>query len=102
MGTMTRFALDRRLFLTASGLIVAAGTSACQGGGGSEPLTRTTVGQVRGEKAANGVLVFKGIPYGDSTAGANRFMPPKAATAWDGVKDCMAYAHTAPQTIPRA
>ncbi len=34
-----------------------------------------------------GVQQFWGVPYGAPTDGENRFMPPKAPTAWSGVKD---------------
>src|SRR5689334_11570782 len=61
----------------------------------------TESGKVSGA-ASDGVHVFKGIPYGASTAGANRFMSPKKAAAWTGVRECTAYAGRSPQAAAAA
>ena len=64
-------------------------------------IIETTSGKVRG-MAANGIHIFKGIPYGASTTGKNRFMPPGKPDPWAGVRDALEYGHSAPQTIPGA
>ena len=55
-------------------------------------------GQVRGY-VNEGISVFKGMPYGASTAGANRFRPPQPAEAWTGIRESVEYGPSAPQTL---
>jgi para-nitrobenzyl esterase len=61
------------------------------------PIVTTRYGKVRG-LAEDGVKVFKGIPYGASTAGANRFMPPQPPAPWNDVRDAREFGNRAPQT----
>jgi para-nitrobenzyl esterase len=64
-------------------------------------VAETAFGKIRGVDN-NGVKIFKGIPYGADTAGANRFMPPAEPADWSGVRDALAYGHSAPQRDPAA
>ena len=50
-------------------------------------IVRTASGRVRGLQIGR-VAAYRGIPYGASTAGARRFMPPAAPASWTGIKDC--------------
>jgi para-nitrobenzyl esterase len=60
------------------------------------PVVETASGRVKGV-TSDGVHVFKGIPYGASTAGANRFMPPRKPEPWAGVRAAATYAGRSPQ-----
>ena len=56
----------------------------------------TTAGAVRGA-AGDGVVAFKGIPYGDDTSGEGRFRPARSPLPWGGVRDCVEYGASCPQ-----
>lgn len=63
-------------------------------------IVDTAAGKVRGF-VNRGINTFKGIPYGASTAGKNRFMPPVKMPAWSGTRDATTFGPTAPQaTLP--
>jgi carboxylesterase type B len=70
------------------------------------PVTRTTsCGTVRGFLSAPvsgrpGAIAFEtylGIPYAETTGGANRWRPPVPKGAWAGVFDATAYGPICPQ-----
>src|SRR5262245_29365781 len=71
-----------------------AGSSRAEG---SDAIAETTSGKVRG-RLQDGVRVFKGIPYGASTAGPNRFKAPQSPPPWTGVRDALEYGAAAPQS----
>jgi para-nitrobenzyl esterase len=62
------------------------------------PIATTAHGRVRGA-TDQGIHVFKGIPYGATTAGAARFHAPAPAAGWSGIRDALAYPPMAPQSI---
>lgn len=93
------FSPSRRRFLHcagASGLLLPT-TSLFAQDAYVEATTR--FGRVRGRQL-NGVNVFKGVPYGADTGGANRFMPPRDPTPWREYRDAFEYGPAAPQSDP--
>jgi para-nitrobenzyl esterase len=59
-------------------------------------VVETSGGKIRGFKR-NGVYTFKGVPYGASTSGAGRFMPPAKPEPWTGIRNALAYGRVCPQ-----
>jgi para-nitrobenzyl esterase len=56
-------------------------------------IARTTAGDVAGTVTAEGIVVFKGIPY----ARADRFEAPRAADGWSGVREALGFGPRCPQ-----
>jgi hypothetical protein len=57
-------------------------------------VAETTSGKIRGFRR-NGVYIFKGVPYGASTAGARRFMPIKPEP-WTEIRNALQYGRICP------
>src|SRR5271163_819807 len=97
---------SRRSFLKQTSLLVATA------GAGALLSPKSVLGQVTAEKMfavaettsgkvqgfdINGIKTFYGIPYGASTAGKNRFMPPQKPEPWSGIRSALYYEHVCPQ-----
>ncbi|MEO8257572.1 MAG: carboxylesterase/lipase family protein [Acidobacteriota bacterium] len=96
--------MNRRHFITQASLFAAASSGLLQRVRAAEDQTivaETAFGRVRGVDV-QGIKTFKGIPYGASTAGRNRFMPPAKPASWTGVRDALQYGPSAPQRNPDA
>jgi len=99
--------MDRRSFLGHSA--VATGLVAGRGlpffaedvkGASATPPVETTSGKIRGYTQNVGstkVYTFKGVPYGASTAGRRRWMPPLEPDPWTGIRETVEYGPRCPQ-----
>jgi len=96
---------DRRTFLGRAGAVLTACAAApfiarpalaqkIDAG----PVVETHYGKLRGT-VRKGIHSFKGISYGASTAGKNRFMPPVKPEAWAGVREAIQFGHWSPQNF---
>ena len=93
--------MKRRTLIGAAGAATVSAMSgkvAAKSQSNGPPIASTLYGKVRGE-TVDDIHIFKGIPYGASTAGANRFAPPKPPTPWAGVRDAQTFAPMAPQQL---
>lgn len=82
--------------------VAASGAAAARGGAAAidtdraRTVAQTVSGQVLGYRQG-AVTMFKGVPYGAPTGGANRFRPPQPVQPWSGVRSCLHYGPIAPQ-----
>jgi para-nitrobenzyl esterase len=99
---------SRRSFLKQTSLLVATA------GAGALLSAKSVLGQVAAERMfavaettsgkvqgfdVDGIKTFYGIPYGASTAGRNRYMPPQKPAPWTGVRDAFTYGQISPQSL---
>jgi len=61
----------------------------------SVTVAETNAGKIRGYEH-NGVYIFKGFPYGASTSGTRRFMPPVKPESWGGIRNALQYGRVCP------
>lgn len=61
-------------------------------------IAKTQYGNVRGF-LDGGVFTFKGVPYGDTTAGVNRWLPAKPPKPWTDEYPALAYGGNCPQNL---
>jgi len=61
-------------------------------------IARTQYGKVRGF-LDGGVFTFKGVPYGATTAGENRWLPAQPPKPWDDEFPALVYGANCPQNL---
>src|SRR5690554_1949456 len=61
-------------------------------------VAETSYGKVKGF-IIRGIYAYRGIPYGASTSGENRFMPPQKPEPWEGILPTVFYGNSAPQNV---
>lgn len=97
----------RRSFLAQNALLSAAGraalaapfaAAAANSATAAAPIADTVYGKLRGRTEA-GIHVFRGVRYGASTEGKNRFQAPRKPAPWTGVKDAINWGNVAPQAF---
>ena len=91
--------LDRRAFVRGAGLL-CAGMWAAPALAITEaelfPVAATRYGKIKGI-TWSGIHAFKGVPYGASTAGRNRWKAPQPPASWRGERECFDYGVISPQ-----
>jgi para-nitrobenzyl esterase len=104
-GTSGRRQYSARIFAAASifGLVTALGVTApawAEPGGPAHDLTvNVTGGAIHGARS-DGIIKYLGVPFAASTAGANRFAPPRPAPRWRGIRPATAHGPQCPQSSP--
>lgn len=95
---MNPFLNRRSFFARGAGAALAAGVWTSRASATETALAETAAGKIRGTRD-HGAYAFKGVPYGASTAGARRFLPPVKPQPWTGARDAMELGPRAPQPV---
>ncbi len=107
--------INRRTILKSAALVMGAGTvlQSCIPTGNTPSISsrgddlsvvagaESAVVEIESGKIAGaiirGIYSFKGIPYGATTAGQNRFCPAQKPKPWTGIRSCRHYGFVCPQ-----
>lgn len=91
--------INRREVLRNAGLVVPAlaAPSILRGAQPDAPIATCAQGKLRGVNE-NGVLVFKGVPYGGKASGPeHRFRAPPPPAGWTGIRNATQLGPVSPQ-----
>src|SRR5665213_966497 len=85
----------------ANGLPGGAASDEAQSADPVMASAKTAILEIESGKIAGytrkGIFAFKGLPYGDTTQGAGRFLPPRKPQPWTGVRSSRQYGFVCPQ-----
>ncbi|WP_430420522.1 carboxylesterase/lipase family protein [Phenylobacterium sp.] len=93
---MTKLVVARRSLLGGAAASLTLAATARAAVADIFPVVETANGRLRG-LVSGGIKVFKGVPYGADTSGANRFRPPQPVRKWAGIRDALDYGAVSPQ-----
>lgn len=89
--------LNRRRFLTGSAVTLSALSSLrIYAADNPSAVAETSNGPIRGY-LDEGISVYRGVPYGASTGGENRWLPARDPVPWRAARDCVDYGESAAQ-----
>jgi para-nitrobenzyl esterase len=88
---LTRRTVLEALFVSSVGTLAAAAPA-------RSPVIATNAGDICGAMVGN-ICVFKGVPYGASTGGAQRWLPCSRPQPWRQVRDALDYGPMCPQSV---
>ena len=89
-----------RIIALASGIALAlAASSAASIANIHRPVITLSDGALLGETTANGVEMFKDIPYAQPPVGDLRWKPPAPAKPWKGIRDAAAFGPSCVQPL---
>jgi para-nitrobenzyl esterase len=98
---MTTTTSDRQLVLNRRNVLLAATGAFCAPGGQTAeaadgPIARTRAGRVQGYLDGP-IKVFKNVPYGAPTGGANRWLAARPPIPWNGIRQATSQGDMCPQ-----
>jgi para-nitrobenzyl esterase len=66
---------------------------------GETGVVATDAGLVKGQTLADGMIVFRGIPYASPPVGEGRWRPPQPPHGWQGVRDATSFGPACMQPL---
>jgi para-nitrobenzyl esterase len=86
--------------VAALGLAIEPGLRGLAETSGSAEIVKTPLGTLRGKRSGD-TIAFLGVPFAEPPIGPLRFLPPRPARPWSGIRPALQYA-PAPVQLRRA